>query len=310
MHDRRTTTEHDKHDRVLVARFAAGDAYPAELVEAQLLIDRCDECAALASDIALISARTSELPPIRRPRDFRISPEQADKLRGSWFDRLMRGFSNPGWSVVRPLAGASLAIGLALVVVGALPLGSLSGGSALEVTPGISSQLGGVPPTSNAFVSAPQAPSTSEHQLDASSASVVPAASTGASKAGGESTALPGTAVENGGSPPANSPTTPDGDLVASSQPAPEFGSSPSAVLASAAPTPEQAFAAPTMPPTPAPRAAAPVSGQPSSPDSASGAGPDKPTLVVLGMIIALLSVLVLGLAIVARRRYSDPLVR
>ena len=111
------SSEHDRHDRLLVARYAAGDAYESEIVEAKDLVDNCDGCAALAADIRLISAKTAELPAATRPRDFRITPEQAEKLRGSWFDRLMRGFSSPGWSVVRPVAAASLAIGMVLIVV-------------------------------------------------------------------------------------------------------------------------------------------------------------------------------------------------
>ena len=54
-----------------------------------------------------------------------VRKEQADRLRGSWFERLMRGIAAPGWgTVLRPVAGAAFALGLMLMVVGALPLGA------------------------------------------------------------------------------------------------------------------------------------------------------------------------------------------
>jgi len=112
--------DHRNHDRPLIARYAAGDAYVGEASDAEALIESCPECALLASDIRLLSTRQLELPPVRRPRDFRISADDAERLRGTWLDRLMRGIAAPGWAA-RPLAGAALTIGLALVAVGALP---------------------------------------------------------------------------------------------------------------------------------------------------------------------------------------------
>lgn len=309
MHDRQSLTpEHDQHDRVLIARFAAGDAYPTERDQAQQLIEGCSECSALASDIRLISSRTRDLSAVSRPRDFRLTPEQADRLRGSWFDRLMRGLASPGWTAVRPLAGAAAAIGLALIVVGALPLSSLSGGVAFDA-PAVTSQSGGLPSTPRDLITAPQAPATSEHQQDASSASIVPAATTDASKAGAEQSSLPGTTVDYGGSPPANSATTPEAALATSPEPGPEVSASRAPALVSVAPTAGQAFAAPTTPPPP-PQGDAPVAGQSVNPSTVAAQSVDKPALVVLGMVLALVSLLVLGLAIVARRRYSDPLAR
>jgi hypothetical protein len=119
------TSEHRRHDRLLVTRFAAGDSYPNEQLEAERLVAACSECASLAADIRLLTQRTRELPVPHRTRDFRISAEQAERLRGSWLERLMRGIAAPGWSTaLRPLAGAAMAIGLTLAVVGAMPLGA------------------------------------------------------------------------------------------------------------------------------------------------------------------------------------------
>lgn len=113
--------EHNKHDRLLVARFAAGDAYPSEKPLAERQVAACSECAALAADIRLLTRHTAQMPAPRRPRDFRITADQAERLRGSWLERAMRRFASPGWGVMQPVAGAAMALGLALAVVGTLP---------------------------------------------------------------------------------------------------------------------------------------------------------------------------------------------
>jgi hypothetical protein len=116
------TAEHRRHDRLLVARYAAGDGEPGLDHEAQDLIRRCSECAALAADISAISAAVSKMPVPTRPRDFRLTPEQASKLRGSRLDRWLRGITGSGWATVRPVAAVALSIGLVMSVVGALPI--------------------------------------------------------------------------------------------------------------------------------------------------------------------------------------------
>ena len=115
-----TASEHRRHDRLLVTRFAMDDAYPSELDEAKSLVESCIECAALASDIRLISGAMTTVPSLSRPRDFSITQEQAERLRGSALSRLLRrlGASAPLWGTVRPVAAAALSIGLVAAVVG------------------------------------------------------------------------------------------------------------------------------------------------------------------------------------------------
>jgi len=102
-----------------VVRFASdpADLSSAETAQARALLAACTECAALAADLGVIShaTATSVVPP--RPRDFRLTAEQAAAARGGVLDRLRRWLGTPGAFAVRPLAGATLAIGLLLVVV-------------------------------------------------------------------------------------------------------------------------------------------------------------------------------------------------
>ncbi len=115
----RIPSEHARHDRLLVTRYAANDAFASEVAEARALVANCPQCAALAADIQLISAATGRLPMPRRPRDFRLSAEQADTLRGSAIERFLRRLTGPGFAPLRPVAGAAMSLGLALAVVGA-----------------------------------------------------------------------------------------------------------------------------------------------------------------------------------------------
>jgi hypothetical protein len=116
------SAEHRRHDRLLVARFAVGDAAFGQDHEAADLVRRCSECAALAADIKAISSSVAQLPAAPRPRDFRLTAEQAAKLRGSRLDRWLRTISGAGWATVRPVAAAALSIGLVMSVVGVLPM--------------------------------------------------------------------------------------------------------------------------------------------------------------------------------------------
>lgn len=120
--NRSLSAEHRRHDRLLVARFAAGDASGAQEHEARDLVRRCSECAALAADITAISTSVAQLPAAPRSRDFRLTSDQAARMRGSRFDRWLRTITGSGWATVRPVAAVALSIGLVMSVVGALPI--------------------------------------------------------------------------------------------------------------------------------------------------------------------------------------------
>lgn len=129
---RSAASDHRRHDRLLVARFATGDAEFGQEREAVELVRRCGECADLAADIKRISQSVAQLPAPRRTRDFRLTAEQADKLRGSAFERFFRTLTGSGWTVLRPVAGVALSIGLVMSVVGYLPI---LGGAGLAGAP-------------------------------------------------------------------------------------------------------------------------------------------------------------------------------
>lgn len=116
------SAEHRRHDHLLVARFAVGDAGFGQDHEAAELVRRCNECAALAAEIRAISRSVGKLPAAPRPRDFRLTAEQAARLRGSRLDRWLRTITGSGWATVRPVAAVALSVGMVMSVVGVLPI--------------------------------------------------------------------------------------------------------------------------------------------------------------------------------------------
>jgi hypothetical protein len=121
-------SEHRRHDRLLVTRFAMDDAYPSETAEARQLIESCSECASLAADIRALSSSMAQLRAAKRTQDFTITAEKAEELRGSRISRWMRGLAAPSFGMLRPVAGVALSIGLVMVVVGAaMPSNSPTG---------------------------------------------------------------------------------------------------------------------------------------------------------------------------------------
>lgn len=150
--DPRPSADHAGHDRWLVVRWTTdpADLSPDEATQARALLAGCTDCAALASDIELIAraTATSAVPP--RPRSFRITPEQAASARGGVLDRVRRWLASPGSSAVRPLAGATLAMGLVLVLIA--PSLQPTG------TPGTDPQVVAAPEATSVLKATPGAP--------------------------------------------------------------------------------------------------------------------------------------------------------
>lgn len=117
--DPRPSPDHAGHDRWLVVRWTTdpADLSSDETAQARALLAACTECAALVTDLELVSRATATSVVPSRPRDFRLTPEQAASARGSILDRARRWLGSPRSVALRPLAGAGVAIGLVLVLL-------------------------------------------------------------------------------------------------------------------------------------------------------------------------------------------------
>jgi hypothetical protein len=103
----------------------AGDLAGRELQAAETLVRSCAGCAALAGDLAAIRDSMSALPvPIRR-RDYRLTAEDAARLRPSAWRRVIEWLAAPG-SSVRPLATGLATLGIVGLLLTSVP-GGLSG---------------------------------------------------------------------------------------------------------------------------------------------------------------------------------------
>ena len=72
---------HDTHDPALVASLFDGDLGGSELTTAQLWVASCTSCASLYADLLALSQATRAQPTPPRTRDFRLTAEDAARLR-------------------------------------------------------------------------------------------------------------------------------------------------------------------------------------------------------------------------------------
>jgi hypothetical protein len=113
--------DHAGHDRQLVVALACGDLPDEDVADARALIARCRRCAALVDEIERISAATrQDLVAPARPRDFGLTTDDAERLRGGALSRLLRRLGGPRLQVLQPLAGAAMAIGIVLLATTAI----------------------------------------------------------------------------------------------------------------------------------------------------------------------------------------------
>jgi hypothetical protein len=264
-----------------VVRHLAGD--PLDDRETATVSERlatCPECAALVDELALISRATAAAAFPSRTRDFRLTTQDAARLRdGSRLRRFRDWLAAPRGAVLRPLAGAMLGIGLVMVVVGnVIPDTNAPAAVSDEAQDRVLKTAAPAPvPTSAAEIGAPEFTQYSDEQ--------------GVTAAGS-----PDPAERNQGAGPQVMMTdaSPNADQTA--------------------PT-ELATPVPTDPPTAA-RLATPEAAPVQDGEDAAGASTRSQrdslsgAIVMLGVALAAVGLLVLGLSLLARRFSQGPPVR
>jgi hypothetical protein len=308
---------HDLHERLLIVRFATNDELqPDEAARARALMAGCAACAALSLDVQTISRATAVSLTAARARDFRLTPEQAAAARGSRIRRWLARLSTPGMGTLRPLAGAAVALGMLLVVVG----GGLSGfgtgsitqtngtaGMAIEgsqeATPAdgpLATAAEGAP------VAAPAAPSAARAAPSAGPAASAAAADNGItfppSRGAAQGTAIPTVTTQAAGPGPTSRPSTSVKQTAPEPEPSREGADLPQTPAPSEPPAIGFAGAASSRPtggsvavPVPAPTGSQPQGGSP---------------LVPLGILLGIVGLAVLGLSWLAVRVTKDRLLR
>jgi hypothetical protein len=118
---RRVPADHATHDLLLIAAHVAGDTSVVESGNASEQLAVCAECRQVAADLAAIAAASRGLPPPHRTRDFRLTAEQAARLRNrSPWARLTDALLAPrGFG--RAMPAALMTLGFAALMITVLP---------------------------------------------------------------------------------------------------------------------------------------------------------------------------------------------
>jgi hypothetical protein len=145
--DPAASRHHAQHDLTLIAGFAADDQTAIERARAQALVDACTDCSSVRDDLVAIANATHALPAARAPRDFRITAEQAARLRRTgWLGALLAPFAGAR-SAAKPLATAFTTLGLVGVFVAAAVPGIVGGAASMaapEAAPNVAGNPGPV----------------------------------------------------------------------------------------------------------------------------------------------------------------------
>jgi hypothetical protein len=202
---------HADHDRLLIAALAAGDLEPAERARAERLVAACSECAALAGDLrAIARATTAEALPVpARGRAFTLRPQDAERLRPGGWRAILRQLGSPRWSFTRPLAAGLTTLGLAGLLVAALPaalpLAATPAGAPAPSAEALLAPSGGV----ERDTASEYAPDGQTDPPPASAAPMAPAVPPAASPSVGITSGSGGSDPGQAESPDPDRPTTP-----------------------------------------------------------------------------------------------------
>ena len=131
----RFPASHTDHDPLLIAALAAGDLGPADREQAELRASSCRECALLEADVRAIATATAALPKPARRRDFSLSAEDAARLRRRGWRGLVGALAGPRSAALKPLATGLTTLGIAGLLLAALPAIQLGGSAARPTGP-------------------------------------------------------------------------------------------------------------------------------------------------------------------------------
>ena len=204
---------HEQHDQLLVVSFASGDLAPddRDRATAQSLVASCTQCAELHDDIVAIARATRALPPAVRTRDFRLTNEQAAKLRPAGWRRFVAGLSAPGSVFSRQLGLGMATLGIAGLLLSAAPTIQLGMGGSAAAPPVVPSAA----PAAGAE-QAPEYPSGGAVKLEGQSgASAAASAAPAAAASAPAASQAPGLVYAGGDTSAADSPS-PKNDAFAS----------------------------------------------------------------------------------------------
>ena len=131
-----TRTRHAAHDRLLIANLVARAVDEAERARAEELLAACSDCEQLYDDLVALSAATRAMAVPARPRDFTLTPADADRLRIRGWRRLLGAIGSSRDAFSRPLALGLTTLGIAGLMVATIPSAFMGAASSPESAAG------------------------------------------------------------------------------------------------------------------------------------------------------------------------------
>ena len=201
-------SRHDTHDRLLIASLVDRSIAEAERARAEEQLRACGACAELHVDLVALSAATKALPTPLRPRDFTLTPADAERLRVTGWRRLIAAIGSSKDAFSRPLALGFTTLGLAGLLLSSvsLPFGSPSSGQRTLETVGAPVGDSAAGSTTQEFAAeasgAPVAPDASGPAMAAAGPSAAPSEATQLAPAPSAGEAPPDVLFEGGESSP------------------------------------------------------------------------------------------------------------
>lgn len=125
-----TRTAHLSHDRLLIANLVDRSVGADDRARGEAQLAACRDCAQLLADLLAISEATRSLPVPARPREFVLSPADAQRLRDRGWRRILSAIGSSRDMFTRPLAVGLTTLGMAGLLVATIP-GALTGNQAL-----------------------------------------------------------------------------------------------------------------------------------------------------------------------------------
>ena len=130
----RTTApaEHARHDLSIVAVLAARptDLDEKDSAAARAQVASCSTCADALADLLALQTTLPETATPPRPRDFRLTPADAQRLHRSGWRRFLGYFGSPRDGFSRPLAIGLTTLGLAGILLASIPSTFIGGSGA------------------------------------------------------------------------------------------------------------------------------------------------------------------------------------
>jgi hypothetical protein len=130
----RTTApaEHARHDLSIVAVLAARptDLDEKDSAAARAQVASCSTCADALADLVALRTTLPETATPPRPRDFRLTPADAQRLHRSGWRRFLGYFGSPRDGFSRPLAIGLTTLGLAGILLATIPSTFIGGSGA------------------------------------------------------------------------------------------------------------------------------------------------------------------------------------